>query len=234
MAKQPTPQEPSADEPAAAAEVTPAEAEHATTETAANSHVQARSATPSLPQAPMMPAAAQVSATGAGTPPVIDAAAPTQQPITTPPEAPSCERHRFSAHARSLNGPLDMSPHRVPAGTEEVMVFYYRASWQGERQALSVQLAFDNPRIVHHWAFYATNAPLTSGDVLEGLFYLRAPTTLARRVARRPAARITASMSRRIAGTAGSAATTAARCARAKSRTVNVRVADPSASASEL
>lgn len=73
------------------------------------------------------------------------------------------ERYVLSAHAAADSS----APFVVPAGSEKTMAYYFATPWNGARQALGFQFAFGNERVVHHWALYASNAPLQTGRVLD-------------------------------------------------------------------
>jgi hypothetical protein len=105
----------------------------------------ASSADPTLPAAP------------SGTP-AVDAPAPT---------ADDCEeRYSFRAHASASAG-AEPAAYRVPAGSEQVIAFYFALPWLGSRQLIKTHFVFDNTKVLHHWAFYGTGSNLDPGAVFD-------------------------------------------------------------------
>lgn len=113
------------------------------------------------PQSPMTsamqpPAAGDTS--GAGAPP--------PDAITWPEDCE--ERYMLRAHGEAV--PNDPTKFKVKAGDQLQAVFYFKAPWTGDRQLFKSHFHLDNPKVVHHWALWATataSAPDWSIDVSE-------------------------------------------------------------------
>jgi hypothetical protein len=111
--------------------------------------------------------------------PHVDVAMPPSAPAVAPPAAqappPSaqpewpeeCEQ-RVVLRAHGASRAADASSYRLDAGAEHIAQFYFKLPWDTEAQLLKYVFAWDNTKVVHHWALYSLRTRLEDGQVFAG------------------------------------------------------------------
>lgn len=103
------------------------------------------------------PDAGSVASGGAGAPAPADAFWPED-----------CEQRMvFKAHGVGMPG--DTSKYRVAAGAQHLVLFRFKAPWQGDMQLLAARMLFDNTKVMHHWTlFVIDDASVRDGEIVRG------------------------------------------------------------------
>ena len=77
-----------------------------------------------------------------------------------------CEqRIAFTAH--DVAG-IDRGKYRVPADSQYLATFYFKAPWAGDMQLLKSRAILDNKKVVHHWFIWGTDSTLVHDGEVRG------------------------------------------------------------------
>jgi hypothetical protein len=77
-----------------------------------------------------------------------------------------CEqRIAFTAH--DVAG-IDRGKYRVPADSQYLATFYFKAPWTGDMQLLKSRAILDNKKVVHHWFIWGTDSTLAHPGEVRG------------------------------------------------------------------
>jgi hypothetical protein len=101
------------------------------------------------------------------TPPSAPAAAPTPPPTAEPEWPEECEQ-RVLVRAHGTSRAADSSSYKLDPGAEHIAQFYFKLPWGAEAQLLKYVFAWDNTKVVHHWALYSLRTRLEDGQVFAG------------------------------------------------------------------